>query len=300
MSIGSLILKVRQKFGHGLRVAYWRDIVRPRILRTRPIVDTTDSVCEIHVMTCAADWLNLLWALKSFYWVSRRHYALCIHDDGSLEPGQVDTLRSHFPMARVIDRKSADERLRDVLSAYPRCLQFRLTNLLAPKVFDFPAYLESERMLLLDSDVLFFAEPTALVQAIENPAYSRNCFNADVDSSYTVEPAVVSRIAGIELKPRINSGLALIHRGSVRADWTEEFLQLPDILDGHFWRIEQTIYALCSSRFGVDLLPEEYQVRLDHGIGASPSRHYIGGIRHLMFGEGIRQLVKTGLLKDLA
>jgi hypothetical protein len=300
MSIGSLILRVRQKFGHGLRVAYWRDVVRPRILRTRAVTDTTDTICEVHAMTSQVDWLNLIWALKSFYWASRRRYALCIHDDGSLAPNQMETLQNHFPKARIVDRRSADDRMRGSLAGYPRCLQFRDTNLLAPKVFDFVAYLEADRMLLLDSDVLFFTEPKALTSAIENSDYAKNLFNADDRSSYTVEPSTAKNHAGVELRPLINSGLALIHRPSMRWDWIEEFLLLSGILEGHFWRIEQTLYALCSSRFGVELLPREYQVRLDKGLGASPCRHYVGAIRHWMYGEGLRHLVKQGMLKDLA
>ena len=112
MSFGSLILRVRQKFGHGLRVAYWRNTARPWILRTRPVRNTTEKVCEIHVMTCREDWLNLLSALKSFYWASGRHYALCIHDDGSLEPDHIETLKIHFPDARIIDRHCGDQRIR--------------------------------------------------------------------------------------------------------------------------------------------------------------------------------------------
>jgi hypothetical protein len=300
MSLGSLVYRFRTKFQHGMRVAYWRDVVRPRILQTRPVASTTDKACEIHVMTSKVDWLNLIWALKSFYWASGRHYGLCIHDDGSLEANQIEVLRSHFPGARIIERRGADERMRSVLAAYPRSLQFRLTNHLAPKVFDFATYLEVERMLLLDSDVLFFAEPTALVNAIENPEYTCNLFNADDESSYTVESDPVRQSFNFELRPLVNSGLAIIHRGSLRCDWIEEFLQLPGILDGHFWRIEQTVYALCSSRFGVELLPEEYRVRLGKGFGTSPCRHYVGPIRHLMYGEGMRHLVNRGMLKDLA
>jgi hypothetical protein len=298
MTLGSIVLKIRQTFGHGLRVAYWRDIIRPRIMRTQPIGDTTDKACEIHVLTSGEDWLNLVWALKSFYWASKRRYALCIHGDCTLQPEQANVLRRHFPHARVIERRVADQRIRADLARFPRSLEFRLTNVLAPKVFDFPAYLESDRMLLLDSDVLFFSEPTALLRAAEDTTSRHNCFNADIGSAYTVEPDVVSRLAGFELKPLINSGIGHIHRASLNFEWVEEFLQLPGILEGHFWRIEQTLYALCSSRFGVQLLPDEYRVRLDKGIGEAPCRHYVGAIRHLMYSEGMRQLVRLGFLEN--
>src|SRR6266571_4775888 len=151
---GALLLRIRQKFGHGLRVAYYRDIIRTQILRTPAIPKTDDSTCEIHVLTSARDWMDLLWGLKSFYLMSKRHYALAIHDDGSLRHAEVATLKRHFPNARIITRSQSDALMEEVLCRFPRSRQFRRENPLALKVFDFSAFLESDRMLLLDSDIL--------------------------------------------------------------------------------------------------------------------------------------------------
>jgi hypothetical protein len=298
MSLGSLVLKVRQKYQHGFGTAYYRDTVRPRILNTRPIANTTDCTCEIHVLTYEKDWLNLIWALKTFYHYSGRRYALCIHDDGTLTDDHRATLRHHFPDARIIDRASADRRVLETLQSYPRCLEFRQTNHLSPKVFDFREYLESDRMLLLDSDVLFYQEPSVLLNRIEDSTYCLNTVNGDVASAYTVQPEVVKTQSGFDLIDRFNSGLGLIHKPSMRLDWIEEFLGLPNIL-GHFWRIEQTLYALFSSRYGAELLPAEYDVHLEGDINGDPCRHYVGKIRQLMYSEGIQHLVQNGFLREL-
>jgi hypothetical protein len=294
---GALWSLFRQKFGHGLRVAWFRDVVRPRILATPPIADTTDDRCEIHALTSSGDWLNLIWALKSFYLASDRRYALCIHEDGSLRPDNLAKLRQHFPAARIVRRAEADTKLAKILRDFPRSLEFRNTNLLAPKVFDFIAFLESERMVLFDSDLLFFASPTAYLKRAEDPNYGKNTFTADCGHGYTVEPEAVRDLIGHELLPRVNTGFGLVHRDSVRWQWTEEFLALPGLLSGHFWRIEQTLLALCSSRYGTELLPDEYTLRLEAGIGGRPFRHYVGRIRHLMYGEGIARLVDDGFLQ---
>src|SRR5262249_59289029 len=105
---GSVWLRCHQKFRHGLRVAWYRDVVRPRILATAPIEDTTDQSCEVHVLTSKADWLNLLCALKSFYVASARRYALCIHEDGSLGCAELAALAQHSPTARINPRAVAD------------------------------------------------------------------------------------------------------------------------------------------------------------------------------------------------
>jgi hypothetical protein len=272
-------------------------VVRPRILSTPPIADTTDKRCEIHVLTSKADWLNLVWTLKSFYVASGRRYALCIHEDGSLDDYAVAVLRKHFPTARIIRRSDADAKLSHILRDFPRSLQFRRTNLLAPKLFDFVAFLESDRMGLFDSDLLFFSRPSVYLERIEDPTYRRNTFNADIEDAYTVQHEAVRPLIGHDVQPRVNTGLGLVHRGSINWEWTEEFLALPGIVAGHFWRIEQTLFALCSSRYGVELLPQEYDLRLEPGIGDRCFRHYNGLIRHLMYREGIARLVKDDFLQ---
>src|SRR3974377_358929 len=112
---GALWLRFQQKFGDGLQVALFRDVVRPRILSTPPIMGTTDKRCEIHVLTSKDDWLNLVWALKSFYIASGRRYSLCIHEDGSLGNTGLSALGVHFPQARIIRRRDADAKLAEVL-----------------------------------------------------------------------------------------------------------------------------------------------------------------------------------------
>ena len=289
MTPGAALLKFRQTFGHGLRTAYYRDVVRPRILEAPPVEGLADTTCEIHVLTSANDWLNLIWALRSFYAASGERFALCIHDDGTLPEDARKQLQRQFPDARLIERSVSDREVGGELGAYPRSRRFRETNVLSLKVFDFRHYLRSERMLLLDSDVLFFSKPEALLARIHDPLYRCNSVNRDVKSCYTADPAEVLAWCGVAVVERFNSGLGVIHRDALRLDWIEEFLGIPGII-GKFWLIEQTLYAILSSRFGVELLPEEYDVRLQEGVQGLPCRHYVGAIRHLMYKEGVRAL----------
>jgi len=294
--LGKLLYKYRQQFSHGFRTAWYRDVVRARILKTSPVTADDISVCEIHVLTSEADYLNLVWALKSFYYASGRKYGLCVHDDGTLTDEIRETLAHHFPAARVLNRQGSEVAVLQELEEFPRCKEFRLSNHLAPKVFDFRHHLQADRMFLLDSDVLFFKEPAELLRRIEDPGYRKNSVNADIASAYTVKPTDVKERCHVDLIPRFNSGLGVIHRDSLQLDWVEEFLGLPDIL-GHFWRIEQTLFALCSSRYGVELLPPEYDVFLGGQVKNRPSRHYVGSIRHEMYSEGI-YLLRSLLWKN--
>ncbi len=289
---GRLLYLWKLKYGEGLRVAWFRDVVRPRILNAEPI-RTGDGPCEIHVLTSAGDWLNLLWALTSFYRATSRRYPLCIHDDGTLPTAATTALRRAFPDARLITRAESDARAETLLAPHPRCLALRRTNTLSHKVLDFIAFLEGERMMILDSDILFFSEPARLIEILENSP--RNSLNRDWRDGYTIDLPKVAPLLDFTLPPLINSGLGLLHRASLRYDWMEEFLLLPDILSHHH-KIEQTLFALCSARFGYAMLPAEYDVHTGPRAPGVPSRHYTGPIRHLMYGEGMRDLVHAGFL----
>jgi hypothetical protein len=154
-------------------------------------------------------------------------------------------------------------------------------------------------MLLLDSDVLFFDQPRELLRRIEDPCYLLNSVNPDVASAYTVAPAEVHERFNFDLRPLFNSGLGLIHRDSLRLEWIEEFLGLSGVL-GHFWRIEQTLFALCSFRFGAELLPDEYAVRLEASSTGKCCKHYVGAIRRHMYDSGLPRLVQAGFLKAVS
>lgn len=278
------------------KTRYFRDIIRPRILYSLPVIDTNDYSLEIHVLTSQNDWLNLIWTLKSFYYFSPRRLALCIHADPVLSDGAVASLQSHFPKARVITQSVAREEVLDSLAAFPLCRKLRETNILSIKVFDFLHYLQAERMALFDSDLLFFAEPTAWLDYANDPDRRINVFNRDVASAYAVDEQVITE-AGFAIHPEINSGFGIVHKESMPLEWIEEFLSIPGMLEGHFWRIEQTIYALCASRFGVELLPDNYRVFLDGNLDDQPFRHYVGAVRDRMYTEGMRRLVPQ-ILKE--
>lgn len=157
--IGRIYHQFRSRFRHGIKTAYYRDVVRKRILAAKPVTKLDDNACEIHVLTSQQDWLNLAWALKSFYWASQRRYQLCIHDDGTLSEQASNELSRLFPEARLIGRRQADQEVLPYLENHPRCKAFRESNHLSPKLFDFRYYLQADRMLLLDSDVLFLVNP---------------------------------------------------------------------------------------------------------------------------------------------
>lgn len=283
----------------GFLTPFYEHWVRRRILSTPPVQTGDDGQVEIHVLTSTDDWLNLLWALKSFYFFGGRHYPLVIHEDGSLPSGARQDLQAHFPGARLIAKAEADAHMATQLALLPRCARYRALHPLALKALDFSVYLSRPRLLILDSDVLFFAAPEELLRRLEDPFYELNCFNADIAPALNITAEEAQRRFGIALVDRANSGLAILHREALSLQLMEEFLGHDSHWAGHVWRIEQTLLALMASKHGAELLPRDYRVSLGGGIDGCVAKHYVGAVRHLMYREGMAYLVRSGFLTSL-
>lgn len=287
MTPGRALWLTRHYFRHGIRGAYGREIIARRILRCAPITGLTDVRCEIHVLTSRHDWLMLLWALRSFYRASGRNYRLCLHDDGSLLAADIAELRRQFPDARLISRAAADERLERLLAAAPICRSHRAANPLLLKTFDFEAFLESERMVVLDSDLLFFRAPEALLERIEKAGPIQNGFNRDWRYGYSVAWEELEARAPVPVESHINSGLGVLQRGTVSVEWCEEYFRKFPSLPSHPHRIEQTLIALCAARSGHSMLPAPYDVHDGATDFTRPMRHYSGSFRRRLYTEGL-------------
>ena len=294
---GRLWYLLRKNSREGWSTPFFRERIRPRIVDTPPVTTAATGPAEVHVLTSQGDWINLLWSLKSFYHFAERDYPLVIHADGTCDAATCATLAQHFPTARIIGKSEADAALAQPLAGYPLCARYRGFHALARKAFDTGYYLQAPRMLLLDSDLVFFAPPRELIARTEDPEYTRSTFNADVAPGLNISPDEARRRFGIEVVERINSGLALVQREVLNLDWMEEFLACQSLWDGHPWRIEQTLLALGASRHGVELLPDSYRVSLRPGLAGCVVKHYVGAVRHLMYREGMAHLWRGGFLE---
>jgi hypothetical protein len=245
----------------------------------------------IHVLTGAQDWRLAAWMLASFFHASEIAWPVVIHDDGTLSAEGRETLLRLFTKARIVSRAEADAAMHLKLKAFPFCEEYRRSHPLALKIFDMPQFAASDRFLVFDSDILFFDKP-AEIRAWADGAAKECWFNEDVAEGSLITGAEAREELGVKLWSRVNSGLSLVWKGALDLDFCDRALAQTSILNGHIWRVEQTLFALCASHHGKGgLLPKRYEVSL--GRKAAPdaiSRHYVGAVRDRFYGEGLKRL----------
>jgi lipopolysaccharide biosynthesis glycosyltransferase len=270
-----------------------------RILISPPVEcgDSTDF--EVHILTCHRDLLDALWCLKTFCFFSDTRPAIAIHDDGSLVASDFETLLQHFPGCRIIRRADADVELTEFLSANPHCLRFRRRKdfYCALKLFDAFYFARADKLLLLDSDLLFFRRPVELLQHI---AADRPFFQRDYQDAYVLPRNALETTLGMAINPMVNAGLMFLRRRhySDNIELIEHYFATATT-NRDVNRHEQTLHAMLLSKYGAAPLGDAYQISNQAAITDRTIAHHSvsDGSRAEMQAEGQRRLRATGFLE---
>ena len=268
--------------------------VQRSILQTPPLRTTRAGPVEVRMLTWRRDWVNAVWALKSFYHNADVEYPLVIHDGGLL-PRQVGKLLAHFPDARFISLSEGDARFGRELRerGFVRSAEYRLKNGTVRKLFDFFLDSTADYVVTIDSDIVFFRRPDELI--VPAGGLSLNRSNRDAEYWYSLSLDELEAAFGIRPPPLINSGLAVIRRETIDFPRIEQWLAHPKLFaDG--WVTEQTLHALCSTLSGVEFLSPEYRVGGPPGLSDAVCKHYPGHTRDQLYSEGMPALMAAGLI----
>lgn len=285
----SLYVKLRR---YGLMNTIRRHYYKRMMGRIKSIPLVSQSPiqpCEVHILTSAWDWDLAFWALHSFYHWTSVDWPLVVHDGGGLGPREWAIFRSHFPNARFLPASQADVLVNKWLAErnLSSTIHARANYNLMRKVIDTAITCQAPRYILLDSDVLFFQNPSHLTRLAQDKDQKIHLLR-DYQDSYSIDSDAAQIQLGIKLPATINTGLAFIPKASINFKFAETIFQkkvIPLNRDGF---AEQTILALLASLSGFEYLPEDYKVVTGPSISRSDTfRHYVGPVKRLFFDEGV-------------
>jgi len=291
-----------RKYGFGLiRHRYG---TRPRILKTAPVPCPEDSPLEVHSMVCARDWLNGVWALKSFRAAAEQPFRLVIFQDGSLLPEDLELLRRHFPGVVIPRLDSVASLVEDRLkSLAPTVVKLRMSGkcFILRKVMDSWVSARQRWVLKIDPDVLFFRRPDELLNAEATLAGRYAAFNAHRprshrDGVYCLDPDALQAQFGIDLPAEFNDGLGVVDTSL--ADWAfvERIFQALPLREDLLFMAAQTVEAIFCRRQGYVPLPaDRYNVENEDlpVDETTVARHYLSKTRDRLYVEGIPRLLAT-------
>ncbi|MGR3540524.1 MAG: hypothetical protein ACU0BS_03745 [Hasllibacter sp.] len=262
--------------------------------------------CEVH-MLCGEGQAVMgrlaSWSLLRFGGGLR----LVVHSDGTLDPRTAEGWRATVPGMRIARPEESLAAARATLAGHPRVLDWTERYHFGAKLGGFYGLARSDRLIELDSDVLTFARPDALLEAVADPRPTM-AWNRDQIYAYAHPAAVLERVLG-DLVPRglpdrLNAGyLASFRFGPATWDRLETALERldrdPRTDPLRFWT-HQTLLAVVAAgpeAAAAGPLPPIYDMHRGPTRPHAPMRHYPGapGTRPRFFVEGVRRIVEEGL-----
>jgi lipopolysaccharide biosynthesis glycosyltransferase len=247
------------------------------------------------------DWLLVVWMLKSLARVVGELPPLVIHLQRLPRPSALVALKHHFPDARLVLPEESVPMVSEYLATrrFTRCQDWLWREPILNKLVTLQVVATSTNIIWVDSDVLFFNRPEEFLR-ITNKPLDRIYFQEDCTVSFTLTPEQALQELGISITKRINAGLLMRSRESIRLEKVEELLGNP-LVGVHSGLIDQTLQALCASADGTaDNLPKSYAIQLEEDIDPSKivCRHYAGPTRAWITTQGMRWLIQHGILQS--
>jgi len=132
-------------------------------------VATRDLRAEVHMMVGHNHLMRALAALYTFFHHSglADRVGVMFHLDGTVTARQKEWLARHVVGAAFTDFPSKDERVRAVLDKYPYCARYYLgRKSCMTRLVHIPIFARSDRIINLDSDVVFWARPEEICEAV--------------------------------------------------------------------------------------------------------------------------------------
>lgn len=257
-----------------------------------------------HCLTCHDDLLMAVCSAKSLNLAVEEALPWVFHDDGSLTPEDKQLLVFQFPGCHLIDRAKADEFFTNDKAPHLVSLaQARQKSSKLLKLADVYVFARHDRILYVDSDILFFKRPDALMDVLENG--TGNYFTKDINTAYIARPEMLKELTGVRPLDCVNTGILVLNRADIALDKITHMLMKLDITKRSDWvaydhLIEQTLVAILTNvtASGASHLPREYDLCLERDPRGAVCRHYVGKIRDWFELEGLRALLSERAFLD--
>ncbi len=249
---------------------------------------------ELHILCCKKDLRILVWSLVSFLYYSELCPRIFVHDDGSVSKNSAGILESKFPNLKVIFRSDADKIIRNQPGLSNELLEHRKGgHKLILKLVDIFLLSSGEKIMVLDSDILFFKKPAEIVNFIKGhlPFDSLilpqdGTYDLMVNSSYAQKYDLEGKRTGF-----MNSGLMVFNRKALGLGNLLEYFESTYRKPGDYF-VEMAGWGCLIAQTNFRFLPiNKYHIKGRPGEDTI-MKHFTNPRRHELYVYGI-DMVKS-------
>lgn len=261
-----------------------------KILKTDSVLSYKNSSIEICSVTSHNDYIFLLLGLKTFIKHSDLKVKVLIFDDGTLLEKDCRDIKNHIVESKIIRKTEYDKTVLETFGEEHIISKKKDIVYVIKKIGPF-LFSNSNKIIFLDSDVLFFKHPKEIIPWINDEYdafYIKDCqdayFFSQVESKYFFKT---------ELAPQVNSGFLGINKKDFDIKIFEKVLKLHDKLSVYRpWQF-QTFFAIILASKKCLILPKTYLISEELNIDKKTACcHYVRSIRNKLYLDGFIAIKK--------
>jgi hypothetical protein len=252
-----------------------------------------DAPC-VHFLTGAKFWYQTAFCGYSLRVQAGAPIRVVVLDDGTLRAEHAAALSGVLPGLEVRSVDEVAHRLDEYLpvAKYPALRHRRLVYPHLRKLTDVHAGGTGWKFVL-DSDMLFFRRPDALLQWLAAP--DRPCHMRDVESAYGYSAALMTELAGGPSPDRVNVGVCGLRGDDIDWDRLEHWCRTLSAREGDHYLQEQALTAMLVAGQRRAEAPEaDYVVRPTRAEVEHPTaalHHYVAESKAWYFRFGWRHAI---------
>ena len=220
-----------------------------------------------------------LFCINSLLKVSKEKYHFFLVDDGTFNDAIIDLTAKKLPGATIVTTEQINENLANYLppDKFPVLNFKRKTYPHIKKLMDIHTISPMGWKLVLDSDMLFWKEPTAINNWLKQP--DRPIHMVDSEESYGYKTALMQEICGEIIPSLLNVGVIGLNSADLKWEKLEEWIQLLEEKEGTSYYLEQALTAMIvAATDAVVLNKNDYKVnptQLDLELESNILHHYV-------------------------
>jgi len=258
-----------------------------------PLPPAQSGAPEIVFLTGRRFWPQTAFCFWSLSHHSQRSFTPVFIDDGSFDEALRAECQRLFPGARLPRSEELDARLAASLPSarFPALIGQRRTYLHLRKITDAHAGVSGWR-LVLDSDMLFFRRPDALLAWCDQP--EKPIHMIDVQDAYGYPNATLTTLARQPIPEKINVGVCGLRSETI--DWEKLEWWCAQLLARHgtSYYLEQALIALLLSGQETTTLPTtDYRLMPTESECRTPKavlHHYVAESKRGYFRHAWKQV----------
>ena len=241
---------------------------------------------ELHVLTGRRFWYQTTFCLWTFAHHSDRSLRPIIYDDGSLSEQFSAPLARLFPNVRFVSQEEIIDRL-DVhlpVARYPALRERWINYPNIRKLIDVHVG-QSGWKLVIDSDLLFFRQPSLLIEWLDSPAQPLHA--VDCATSYGYTRPLLDSLAGAPVAELVNVGLTGLDGSELDWEKLEYWVRTLIQRERTTYYLEQALVAMLIAGRVCNIAPATDYVTLPRPPEARECRavmhHYVANSKRWYF-----------------